>query len=1119
MDVIFTSSDLELKHFAKQNALFIKNQSTDKIRLVIEDQLIKFNKNLLTKNFHFFDGKIQKEKNNKNQCFNILYYLDQELFSNEDIEFLKNKFFHFVNFLFSNFNGKENKNSELNFRMKIKEIIKFIEICIVFEPKNSIIDKIHKIIYCNAKVKTAIEAYSNKPGGEFIKDKLDFLMQKLQSLKNFSKSNPINKLEKANLKGFGLNASYLSDFSAKSLSKKSSLSNCNLNLNNSINSANNASLKLKRSESKFSNLLNFAGNFNNVNPKKPNELFLPKYKNSIFFRYSFNLIRHLYDLPLALNLNNKEFTENPSNKHNKNLNITDNNGNNNYHNSNNRHNNPFLNKISGNDSNNNNSSKLKKVNSFSSITNEKLKTLSSYNQPILDKNAILHGQVNYNKHQNEGGGSFNKEYLFQNSSLEEETRNYFTRKNKGFYAFVDSLFNNKNFLFAYLFNNKSIDTNYQPQFLINKLYEKRNKIGLIPNKNYLRNVSSLPSISDEYSSHIILANKSNNDLNNLNNLNNNNNKNYEKDFTHKSNLLKNSFRKQEKSHIKKSLENILVKEFTESNKELSRFFLNKKLQNFDLRCEKAILIQKHFRRYLSYKNYLLKIKDYLKFRLVSSIEKIQAFYRSFILRKKIKFKLLLEEILRTRIYASKHIFFALRKFQSKKKFKQNYLILQIIQIRTFACTKIQTKFRSFTLRKFMKDFLYKENNFYKITYPFKANKVQLKLYIPRPIDDKRSSFEIFSDEKIFNFEFCNFRKIHVLYIDTNLIKPGKYRALMLVDGISTCDGRYPHVEFSDGFYYNIIDVKESKNEEKKKRAKKNPNEKNQYFMNKYGFNYKKDNNGILNSEKNNNINNKAFNNKFYSPPNHSNQATGNYNNLCNYNSMNNIAAIKLDNLCSLNSKINLPAEKNENGFFDQNPDYSQFPNFISGANINSNIYNYNNDNQNNYPYAFTDSNNNLNTGGSYREEQLETRNTWANQSHNSSNKDSQKSNNSNTESKKYFRSKSNISNNNLNNNNNDLNYFNNINNKHLSNNFNLNQIKNDEINLYPKNLRQESFNTFNSNVTNNEECYFNELIYNYNELRRNLLPNGYYTKTISYMEKLQDCIKNESENYVEDSSN
>ena len=43
-----------------------------------------------------------------------------------------------------------------------------------------------------------------------------------------------------------------------------------------------------------------------------------------------------------------------------------------------------------------------------------------------------------------------------------------------------------------------------------------------------------------------------------------------------------------------------------------------------------------------------------------------------------------------------------------------------------------------------------------------------------------------------------------LYINPVDFKCGKYRVKLIIDGQVTCDGRFPHIEFSDGYYYNIM---------------------------------------------------------------------------------------------------------------------------------------------------------------------------------------------------------------------------------------------------------------------------------------------------------------------------
>jgi hypothetical protein len=51
---------------------------------------------------------------------------------------------------------------------------------------------------------------------------------------------------------------------------------------------------------------------------------------------------------------------------------------------------------------------------------------------------------------------------------------------------------------------------------------------------------------------------------------------------------------------------------------------------------------------------------------------------------------------------------------------------------------------------------------------------------------------------------CPLRKIFILYIPFENLTPGKYRCQLLVDGILTCDGRFPFVECNKGKFYNII---------------------------------------------------------------------------------------------------------------------------------------------------------------------------------------------------------------------------------------------------------------------------------------------------------------------------
>jgi hypothetical protein len=106
---------------------------------------------------------------------------------------------------------------------------------------------------------------------------------------------------------------------------------------------------------------------------------------------------------------------------------------------------------------------------------------------------------------------------------------------------------------------------------------------------------------------------------------------------------------------------------------------------------------------------------------------------------------------------------------------------------------IQEYVRNHLLKVYMKKLLNMERNKYKITYPFKAKTVQIKIFL--------SQWEY----KIFDFYYCKVQNIFVVYIDPIWFLKERYRVQFIVDDCITCDGSYPHIEFNDGNYYNVID--------------------------------------------------------------------------------------------------------------------------------------------------------------------------------------------------------------------------------------------------------------------------------------------------------------------------
>lgn len=136
----------------------------------------------------------------------------------------------------------------------------------------------------------------------------------------------------------------------------------------------------------------------------------------------------------------------------------------------------------------------------------------------------------------------------------------------------------------------------------------------------------------------------------------------------------------------------------------------------------------------------------------------------------------------------------------KKNLRLSIVIKKIRQMQVKKVIKIQQYVRNHLLKIYTKKLLDLEKSHYKLTYPFKAKTVQIKIFMNQ------------WDYKIFDFYYCKVQEIFVVYIDPIWFLKDRYRVQFIVDDCVTCDGSYPHIEFNDGNYYNVIDfyVMESK---------------------------------------------------------------------------------------------------------------------------------------------------------------------------------------------------------------------------------------------------------------------------------------------------------------------
>jgi len=93
--------------------------------------------------------------------------------------------------------------------------------------------------------------------------------------------------------------------------------------------------------------------------------------------------------------------------------------------------------------------------------------------------------------------------------------------------------------------------------------------------------------------------------------------------------------------------------------------------------------------------------------------------------------------------------------------------------------------------KRVKEIIKKEKKSYVLTYPFKAESVQIKIFM-------NISY------KLFNYSFCPIRKYFVLYIDKSKINPGEYLCQMIVDNHLKLDNRYKYMLDNKNNFYNLI---------------------------------------------------------------------------------------------------------------------------------------------------------------------------------------------------------------------------------------------------------------------------------------------------------------------------
>jgi hypothetical protein len=137
-------------------------------------------------------------------------------------------------------------------------------------------------------------------------------------------------------------------------------------------------------------------------------------------------------------------------------------------------------------------------------------------------------------------------------------------------------------------------------------------------------------------------------------------------------------------------------------------------------------------------------------------------------------------------------------------YKKNLLIKKILLIRIESANKLYNAIKYYLIRKKIKKIKELQKNNYEILFPFIDRKkdIKLKLYYSEKIT------------KEFNFEFCDIRKINVLYINNSMLKrinniedKNEFFCHFLVDGKCVINKRYKIVKNKYGVIYNLIEFK------------------------------------------------------------------------------------------------------------------------------------------------------------------------------------------------------------------------------------------------------------------------------------------------------------------------
>jgi hypothetical protein len=261
------------------------------------------------------------------------------------------------------------------------------------------------------------------------------------------------------------------------------------------------------------------------------------------------------------------------------------------------------------------------------------------------------------------------------------------------------------------------------------------------------------------------------------------------------------------------------------------------------KIKKIIIIQKYYLGYLTRRLLNQMINEIIKQRLIKKLIHIQKNIRRFLIKKHYKKFIIIKFILNERKKYYKKIYKFQYKYHKKLLLKKGLILENILNNFLKKMLKIQFFIKTYLTHKLTLKILTKNKSNFFITYPYYAkNSVQIKIFHNKSNNFLKNNIYYFLNDNfdLYNFEKCPLRKIFILYIPFENLSPGKYRCQLLVDGILTCDGRFPFVECNKGKFYNIIKFMEFECDVEKYNSIQDENDNNENVINNSN-----DNNNIV----------------------------------------------------------------------------------------------------------------------------------------------------------------------------------------------------------------------------------------------------------------------------------